>query len=563
MKEGRIIMTIASSENPIEVKIKNVGTYQVAAGTLLKDLCADIQSKWPCYIVAGIIQNTLRDMHYPLENDCELELVDITTEKGLRIYRRSVAFLLIKACRDLFPQRTLMVKHTLSNGLFCEFLNENTTDDEIHHIQERMQEIIQLDLPIHRYLLGKEEACQIFADQGQIDKMKLLEYRDKVNAHIYEMDGFREYSYGYMVYRTGMLDKFKLLNYPPGMVLRTPEKDDIDLVQPYHEQKKLTVIHQEAKEWVEMLQTPHLSALNDIIEQGDIDDIIKVNEALHEKKIAYIADEICSNPNIRLVLIAGPSSSGKTTFAQRLLIQLRVNGRKPVSISMDNYFLDRCNTPRDENGNYDFESLDAMNLELFNEHLTRLIDGEEVELPVYNFKKGCCEWRGIKIKVPSGEPIIIEGIHGLNDRLTWRIPQEQKFKIYISALTPLNLDYSNRIPTTDNRLLRRIIRDARTRGYGALDTIKCWPSVRRGEEKNIFPFQENADVMFNSSLVYELAVLKPYAESLLLDISDEYPEHVEAKRLLRFLSFFRAIEPNNIPLNSILREFIGGSWFRD
>lgn len=557
-------MTISTANTPtIEVKIKGAGSYQVAPGILLGDLCINIQKKWPYPIVAGIICNTLRDLHYGLETDCEVELVDISTEMGLRIYRRSAAFLLIKACRDLYPQRTLMIKHTLSNGLFCEFLHEASTDAEIEQIQARMQAIVDRDLPIHRYLINRDEACQIFAGQGQGDKVKLLEYRDKVNVHIYEMDGFKEYFYGYMAYRTGILGKFKLLNYPPGMVLRTPEKDDIDLLQSYHEQKKLTMIHQEAKAWAEMLQTPHLAALNEIIEWGDIDDIIKVNEALHEKKIAYIADSICSNPDIRLVLIAGPSSSGKTTFAQRLLIQLRVNGRRPVSISMDNYFVDRCHIPRDGSGDYDFESLEALNLGFFNDHLNRLINNEELEIPVYNFKKGCCEERGVMIKVPPGEPIIIEGIHGLNDRLTWRIPRERKFKIYVSALTQLNLDYSNRIPTTDCRLIRRIIRDSRIRGYAALDTIKCWPSVRRGEKKNIFPFQENADVMFNSSLVYELSVLKPYAEPLLQGISNEHPEHVEARRLLRFLSYFRAIEPTNIPPNSILREFIGGSWFKE
>jgi uridine kinase len=552
-----------SNTSTIEVKVKGVGSYHVAPTTLLGDLCIKIQKKWPYPIVAGIIYNTLRDLRYVLESDCEVELVDITGEMGLRIYRRSATFLLIKACRDLFPQRTLMVKHTLSNGLFCEFLHETSTDDEIEQIQVRMQEIVGLDLPIYRYLTKKEEACQIFAVQGQVDKVKLLEYRDKDSVHIYEMDGFKEYFYGYMVNRSGILDKFNLLNYPPGMVLRTPEKNDIELLQPYHEQKKLTMIHREAKDWAGMLQTPHLAALNEIIERGNIDDIIQVNEALHEKKIAYIADSICSNPEIRLVSIAGPSSSGKTSFAQRLLIQLRVNGRRPVSISMDNYFVDRLDTPRDGNGDYDFESIEAMNLDFFNDHLTRLINGEEVEIPIYNFKKGCSEDRGIIIKVPAGEPIIIEGIHGINNRLTWRIPQEQKFKIYVSALTQLNLDYSNRIPTTDCRLIRRIIRDSRTRGYSALDTIKRWPSVRRGEEKNIFPHQENADVMFNSSLVYELSVLKPYAEILLEGIGSEHSEHVEARRLLKFLSYFRAVEPNSIPPNSILREFIGGSWFKD
>lgn len=555
-------MTIPTVNNDtVTVTIKGLGSFSVVRGSILADLCDNIAEKWPCPIVAGIINNTIRDLHYSLAIDCEVELVDTSTEAGLRIYRRSVTFLLIKACWDLFPERTLMIKHTLSNGLFCEFLGQLTTDNEIEQIQERMRALVTSNLPIKKYLIENEEARRIFAEQGQEDKVKLLRYRDKEAAHVYELDDFKEYFYGYMVYRTGILNKFKLLYLSPGMILRTPEKDDINLQKPYHEQKKLAMIHQEAKDWAEMLHVPHLAALNEMITKGDADDIIRVNEALHEKKIAYIADTICANRSVRLVLISGPSSSGKTTFAQRLLIQLRVNGRRPVSISLDNYFVDRIHTPLGEDGNYDFESLDALNVDLFNDHLTRLIDGEEVEIPIYNFKNGTTENHGVNIKVPPGEPIIIEGIHGLNERLTWRIPVVNKFKIYISALTQLNVDYSNRIPTTDSRLIRRIIRDSRTRGYSALNTIKCWPSVRRGEEKNIFPFQENADVMFNSSLVYELSVLKLYVEPLLEAIGNEYPEHVEASRLLRFLSYFRVIPSANIPPNSILREFIGGSWF--
>lgn len=555
-------MAIANTGNDIiTVNIIGLGSHKIAAGSTLADLCAGIENEWPNPIVAAIINNTIRDLHYILDENCEIALVDTSMEAGLRIYRRSATFLLIKACRDLYPDRTLMIKHTLSNGLYCEFLNVTTNDNEIEQIQETMRDIIRRNLPIEKYLVENREAQQIFASQGQEDKVKLLRYRDKEAAHVYELDGFKEYFYGYMVNRTGIIDKFKLLYLSPGMILRTPEINDINLVKPYHEQKKLAIIHQEAKDWAEMLMVPHLAALNEMIIKGKIDDLIRVNEALHEKKIAYIADTICNNPSIRLVLISGPSSSGKTTFAQRLLIQLRVNGRKPVSVSLDNYFVDRVSTPRDIDGEYDFESLDALKLDLFNEHLARLIDGEEVEMPVYNFKNGTTEEHGIKIKVPPGEPIIIEGIHGLNDRLTWKIPMINKFKIYISALTQLNVDYSNRIPTTDCRLIRRIIRDSRTRGYSALNTIKYWPSVRRGEEKNIFPYQENADVMFNSSLVYELSVLKLYADPLLEAITNEYPEHVEASRLLRFLSYFRVVQSTNVPPNSILREFIGGSWF--
>jgi uridine kinase len=554
-------MNTTAQIETINVTIKNVGSFQVAPGTFLGDLCASIEKEWEYPVVAGIIRNTLRDLHYSLKSDCEVELVDTSTEAGLRIYRRSASFILIKACRDLFPERTLMIKHTLSNGLFCEFLNQATTDNEIEQIVERMRQIVSSDLHIERYLLENEEARRIFTRQGQEDKVKLLRYRDKEAAHVYELDGFTEYFYGYMVYRTGILDKFKLLYHLPGMVLRTPEIDDILLEKPYHEQPKLGIVHRESKDWAEMLRIPHVAALNESITRGDVVDIIQVNEALHEKKIAYIADTICNNPGIRLVTIAGPSSSGKTTFAQRLLIQLRVNGRKPVSISLDNYFVDRCHTPVDIDGDLDFESLDAMDLDLLNDHLTRLINGEEVEMPIFNFKTGNKEEHGINIRVPQGEPIIIEGIHGLNERLTQSIPKANKFQIYISALTQLNVDYSNRIPTTDCRLLRRIIRDHRTRGNSALDTIKRWPSVRRGEEKNIFPFQENADVMFNSSLVYELSVLKLLAEPLLEAIDNDEPEHIQASRLLRFLSYFRVISAANIPPNSILREFVGGSCF--
>lgn len=546
----------------IEVNVKGHGLYRIPAGTSAEELVQGLKVK-PVYPVAAvIINNNLRDLHYKLNSSCEVTLVDIGSETGLRIYRRSAAFILIKACSDLFPDEKLIIKHSLSNGLLCEFLDKDVSQEEVLKIEQKIQEIVLLDLPINKLNVRREEARNIFASQRQMDKVKLLEYRDKSDVHIYEIDGFYEYFYGYMVPRTGIVNKIRVIKYPPGIILQTPELTEPNKIQPYIEQKKLSSIFAEAKNWADMLQTPHVAAVNDIIEQGSINEIIRINEALHEKKIAFIADQICRNEKVRLILISGPSSSGKTTFAQRLLIQLRVNGRRPVSVSLDNYFVEREHTPRDENGDYDFEALEALKLDLFNKHLAHLIDGEEVEIPIYSFRKGRSEDRGINVRVPKGEPIIIEGIHGLNDRLTWRIPREQKFKIYISALTQLNLDYTNRIPTTDSRLIRRMVRDSRTRGYGALDTIKRWPSVRRGEDKNIFPFQESADVMFNSSLVYELSVLKPFAEPLLRKIGPEHPEHVEAKRLLKFLSYFRTASPDGIPPNSILREFIGGSWFK-
>ena len=554
-------MTAGAPNDLLNIVVKNVGTFQVARGSTVGELCASLQEGRAYPIVAVIIKNTLRDLHYIFRYDCNVELVDTTCPAGLRIYRRSATMVLLKACRDLFPERTLMVKHTLSNGLYCEFLEVPSADIEIDLIQNRMRQIVQQALPIKRHLMENDEVRRIFMDQGQNDKVQLMRYRDKEAAHVYELDGYVEYPYGYMTNRTGILGKFRLLYHSPGMVLRTPEIDDLDLVKPYREQRKLAMIHQEAKEWADMLHVPHVSALNDMITQDKIDDLIRVNEALHEKKIAYIADTISDNPSIRVVLIAGPSSSGKTTFAQRLLIQLRVIGHHPVSISMDNYFVDRANTPIDEEGNYDYDSLAAVDIDLFNEQLTRLIEGEDVEMPIYNFKTGRREETGTTIRVPTNEPIIVEGIHALNDQLTWSVPVKNKFKIYISALTQLNVDYSNRIPTTDSRLIRRIVRDHRTRGNPAIKTIKQWPSVRRAEEKNIFAFQENANVMFNSSLVYEMAALKLFAEPLLEAIDNDVPEHIESSRLLRFLSYFRAIPTTNIPPNSILREFVGGSWF--
>jgi len=552
---------LSAKTNQINVLVKGLGNITAAAGISLEALIAGLQLSHELPVVAGIVNNRLRDLNFLLDRDCEVEMVELYSEAGLKIYRRSASFLLLKACKDLFPERRLMIKHTLSNGTYCEFLDETINNVEVEQIARRMQEIVEADLPIQRKRLPKQQAQELLARQGKPDTVKILAHRDKEEVHIYELDGFYEYFYGYMVSHTGVLNKFKLIYYPPGLVLQTPEPNDPDLSQPFHEQGKLFQIYQEAKAWAGMLNTSHLGALNDIIENGKIDDLIRVNEALQEKKIAQIADMIVHNPGVRVVLIAGPSSSGKTTFAQRLLIQLRVNGCRPVSISLDNYFIDQKLTPLDENGEYDFEAIEALKLDLFNEHLTRLVEGEEIEMPIYDFKQGCCLEKGIMLSVPAGEPIIIEGIHGLNDQLTWSIPREQKFKIYVSALTQLNIDYANRIPTTDCRLLRRIIRDSRTRGYSALNTIKRWPSVRRGEEKHIFPFQENADIMFNSSLVYELAALKPLAEPLLKEISADHREYTEARRLLKFLSYFRSIVPDPIPPNSILREFVGGSWF--
>ena len=546
----------------IDVVVDGCGIIQVEAGSTLEQLVARLDMQDKNLVMAGIINNNLVDLNYYLNESDQVKLITMKSDVGLRVYRRSAVFLLIVAARMEFPERKITVKHSLSNGLLCEFVDGETNESEVKKLESRMRKLVEMDLPVRRNTVMREQAMEIFARQQQYDKVKLLEVREKPIVHVYELEGWYEYFYGYMVPRTSMINNFKLINYSPGIILQTPESHNPTVIEPYVEQKQLARVFREARDWSDMLQTPHVAALNDIIEKGNIEEIIRVNEALHEKKIAYIADQICHQQETRLVLIAGPSSSGKTTFAQRLFIQLRVNGRRPVLISMDNYFVDRALTPRDENGEYDFESLHALKLDLFNSHLISLIQGDEVEIPVFNFKTGSCDPKGIPIKVNPGQPIIVEGIHALNDELTWLIPAEQKFRVYISALTQLNIDYSNRVPTTDSRLIRRIVRDARTRGYSAADTISRWPSVRAGEQKYIFPYQENADVMFNSSLVYELAVLKPYAEPLLQAISPEADEYVEAKRLLKFFSYFKPTPAEPIPPNSIIREFIGGSWFK-
>ncbi len=548
----------------IMVSIEGYGGYQATSGIKAIDLLnsLDLDTRYP--VTAITINNHLSGLETPIIEDANIKLLDMTTESGSRVYRRTATFILIKASQKIFPNRRLIIKHALSNGLYCEFDNIDIADnsDYLELIDREMARIIQANQPINRLVMPREEATNIFKKQNLDDKVDLLSLRDKENVHLYEIDGFYEYFYGYLAPHTGIINNYRLIPYDTGLILQTPSITDPEFNQPYKKQPKLADIFREAKAWADMLETPHVAALAKKIDNGNLNEIIQINEALHEKKIAMIADEICADREKRLILISGPSSSGKTTFAQRLLIQLKVNGRNPVSVSLDNYFVDREQTPLDGEGNYNFEALEALKLDLFNEDLIRLLKGEEVETPIFNFRTGTTELEGNLCKVPEGEPIIIEGIHALNDKLTYSIPAKNKYRIYVSALTQLNVDYSNRIPTTDCRLLRRMIRDSRTRGYSAINTLNRWPSVRRGEEKNIFPFQENADVMFNTSLVYELAILKPMAEKLLNEIGDQCEEYAEAQRLLKFLSYFREAPAEGVPPNSILREFIGGSWFK-
>lgn len=424
-----------------------------------------------------------------------------------------------------------------------------------------MNEIINKDIKIKKISVKKERAIEIFNEYKMKDKVRLLNHIPHEEVKLYELDGRYDYFYGPMAYSTGAIKNFNIMYYDPGFILRYPREKDPFNIPEFVEYKKLTKIFRETEKWAKILDVGDVGALNDKVVYGEIKDIIRVSEALHEKKIANIADMIYDKENIKMVLISGPSSSGKTTFANRLGIQLRVNALIPVPISLDNYFVNREDTPKDENGDYDFESIDALDIDLFNEDLKHILNGEEVQIPTFNFKKGKREYDGKKIKLPKNGILIVEGIHGLNPILTREIPDKNKFKIYISALTQLNIDNHNRVSTTDVRIIRRLVRDYLSRGYKGEETLKMWPSIKRGEDRNIFVFQENADVMFNSTIVYELCILKKYALAELNKIDKNSTVHYEATRLKSFLNFFKEVDMNLVPSNSILREFIGGSCF--
>jgi len=496
------------------------------------------------------------------DNDI-IEFIDITNPDGHRIYVRTLSFIYVKACKDIYNDIDVTINHSLNKGLYTELQYKHlVTKKHLDAIKDRMQEIIDGKKPIKTIFLSVEKAREIFSSQGMSDKVEMLKYWSKDYIRVYEMDGYYDTFYGYLAPNTGFIDKFDLRLFYPGIILNYPTRESNFELPEYIEQKKLSKVFKEAEEWGEIMDVAHVGALNNKIADNTIRDMIRLNEALHEKKIAYIADEITKDKNIKIVLIAGPSSSGKTTFAQRLSIQLRVNGKKTYEISLDDYFVDRHLTPKDEKGDLDFESIKALDLELFNEHLIDLMAGEEVQIPVYNFKKGCREFTREPVRLTDEHIIIIEGIHGLNDEITKSIPQANKYKIYISALTQLNIDRHNRISTSDLRLLRRLVRDYTHRGNDAAKTMELWDNVIKGAERYIFPYQENADAIFNSALVYELGVLKKYAEPIIMGIDEDNIFYPERQRLLKFLSYFLPIEDeSDIPKTSILREFIGGSSF--
>jgi uridine kinase len=516
-------------------------------------------------VMAVIIDNEVYDLNEQLDRDAEIETVKINSELGNRIYRRSLFLVLAKVIYEFFPDSILKIEISISNGIYCELENKSSlSKSDLNKIKGRMEEIIAADNKIKKHKLKKEEVLEIIKNENCTFRRELIKQQDNDYYILYELDGYYDYFYYNMVPSTSYLREFDLHLRIPGFVLLFPKFFSSKQVPKFIEQPKLANIFLEYERLGKILGISNVVELNQVVKEKKYNELIRIAEALHEKKIAGIADRIKSGmPRNKIILIAGPTSSGKTTFTHRLSTQLKINGLRPVQISVDNYFVNRDNTPLDKNGEPDFESIKAINLELFNEHLLKLIQGEEVELLRFNFEEGVREKSGKYLQLEDDQPILIEGIHGLNDKMTEVIPQDLKFKIYISALTQLNIDCHNRIPTTDTRLIRRIVRDNQYRGLSAAKTLNLWRGVRKGEEKNIFPYQENADVMFNSALIYELSVLKNYVEPLLKQIDKTNKNYYQAQRLLEILSSFKAIPDQEVPFTSILREFTGMSVFRE
>lgn len=539
--------------------------YEFAEGTTYLEITNQLRDLTALPVLLVSENNRLRELYHKIPGDCRVEFLTITDPAGYKTYQRSLCMMLLKAIHDVAgedPAFETTIHYMVSSGLFCTLRDpKKVTDEFIGAVFSRMQELHKLYLPFKKKNISTDQARRIFRDMGMDDKERLFRFRLSSRANMYELDGYRNYNYGYMAPNTSVLDKFELSRYEDGFVLRFPSMSEPDRIPDFDPVVKLFEVQKRSLEWGDMLGIFSVADLDERIVSGRAKELILTQEAYHEKQIAAIAQEVAAHPKQKLVMIAGPSSSGKTTFSHRLSTQLSVYGLNPHPIAVDDYFVDREKTPRDASGDYDYECLEAIDVEQFNEDMTRLLAGEEVSMPTYNFKTGKREYKGNTQKLGSRDILVIEGIHGLNDRLSYSLPPESKYRIYISALTQLNIDEHNRIPTTDGRLLRRIVRDARTRGISAQSTIARWPSVRRGEENNIFPFQERADVMFNSALIYELAVLKIYAEPLLYGIDPGSKEFTEAKRLLKFLNYFVPMAPEGIPMNSLVREFIGGSCF--
>ena len=516
-------------------------------------------------LLACYVNNRLRELNFKIYTPLTLRFIDITHFEGMRVYQRTLFFILYKAVHDLYPERILHIKHAVAKGFYCEIEGmEDISDEELGRVRNRMQDIINQNIPIVRNRITFDEAIEILKKNRLDDKLSLLETRPHLYVSIYNMADVVGYFYGVLAISTGYIHMFDIHKYYKGFRIATPQRTDPSHIEEEVPQNKMFEVFNEYNRWVEIIGVANIGALNEKILDHKGGNLLRIAESLHEKSVGYIADRIAERHKqgkAKIVLISGPSSSGKTTFAKRLGIQLSIWGLDPVLISLDDYFIDREKTPRDENGEYDFEALEAIDVPMFNDHLNRLIHGEEIDMPRYNFISGKREFLGRKLKMKNNSVLVIEGIHGLNPKLTPQIEADMKFKIYVSALTSISIDNLNRVATTDNRLIRRIVRDYRTRGNNATDTLRRWESVRRGEDKHIFPNQEQADMIFNSSLFYELAVLKDYVRPLLREVPDTTHEFGEARRLLKFLDLFTAMDGKEIPPTSILREFIGGSAF--
>ncbi len=535
---------------------------QYVRGTTFLDIAQEYKSQYQDDIVLAVFNNKLRELNRTVETDGLLSFLTTADTKGRKAYRRSMVMMLEKAIFNLYGTKIkLRVMHTLGQGQYCELEGSiPVSSDLLDEISAEMRRLCEADIKIHKHTIHTDLAIAKFNGYGMEDKAKLFRFRRSSHVNLYDMDGFQDYFYGYMVPSTGYLKYFELMEYEDGFVMVFPN-EDTKKVSEFHTSNKLYHTLMEAAAWAQQMHINTIGELNEQIVKGRVQDIILLQEAEMEKRISKIAEQIAKEKNKKFIMIAGPSSSGKTTFSHRMSIQLQAHGLMPHPIGMDNFYVDREKTPLDENGQYDFECLEAIDLELFDTTMEKLLAGEEVELPHFNFKNGKREYKGEFLQLGTDDVLVIEGIHGLNNRLLSTLPKETKFKIYISALTQINIDEHNPIPTTDGRLIRRIVRDAFMRGTSAEHTIEMWQSVRRGEEKNIFPFQEQADVMFNSALIYELPVLKMYAEPLLFAIGPDSPQHMQAKRLLKFLDYFLQVPSEEVGRNSILREFIGGSCF--
>ena len=547
----------------IQIRCKNNKKSQkVEIGSTLFDVFSSFDLKMAHGPVSARVNNKVEGMHYRVYNSKDVEFLDMNSASGSRAYTRTLFFVLCKAVQDIYPNTDVVIDIPVSNGFYVDIrLGRSVVDEDVNILRRRMQEIIDSKMPIRRFTVPTEEAIALFQEKGDVEKVKLLRTSGSIYTTYYKIGEYVDYYYGTLLTNTSQLYLFGLEKYYDGMLLRIPSVSNPDVLGEMTRQDKMFDIFKEHHRWQEILGIRTVGDFNQAIDAGHATDIINISEALQEKKLAKIAEEIASRKGVKLVLLAGPSSSGKTTSCKRLSIQLAVNGLKPLQISLDDYFVDRDKTPKDENGEFDFESIYALNLDLLNEQFNALFRGEEVELPKYDFPSGKSVKSGKKLKLEPNNVLVVEGIHALNPELTAHVPEEQIFRVYASALTTILLDNHNYIPTTDNRLLRRIIRDYKYRGVSAQETIRRWPSVRSGENKWIFPFQENADAMLNTAMLYELSVLKMQAEPLLQQVPENCEEFAEAYRLLKFLKYFKGIPYNNLPPTSLLREFLGGSSF--